>query len=180
VTVEVSDAMNSQHIAHLTLIRSSLGEAGFDSHLIEADDELPVSTLVVGLGADDLERARSMTISIMPFGDDQFAATQFIQFYAPMPYRAPRGRLGDLGHAMAVINGAMALGHFAVRGDELFFRYMLSLSSAGTIDPDMLLELMSMLVFHQEHFSDYLEGVLDGEISLLVLADVIAQSQPGG
>jgi len=40
----------------------------------------------------------------------------------------------------------------------------------------MLGELMPMLVFHQEHFSDYLEGVLDDEISLSILPDLVNRS----
>lgn len=77
---------------------------------------------------------------------------------------------------MAVVNGALAVGHFAWRGKEIFYRYMLSLSSSALIDDAMLGELMPMLVFHQEHFSDYLEGVLDDEISLPILPDLVNSS----
>ena len=170
------DMIHQQHLAALTLMSSTLHAAGMTTQLIEANDELPVSALVVDLGADELDRKRSMTISIMPFGDDTFAATQFIQFYVPMPYAVTRDQRGDLGQAMAVVNGAMAVGHFAWRGKEIFYRYMLSLSSSAFIDDAMLGELMPMLVFHQEHFSDYLEGVLDDEISLSILPDLVNSS----
>lgn len=174
--MSTSDAINAQHLAELGLMQASLRTAGFNTELIPVNDELPVTSLVVDLGEDDVERPRLMTISIMPFGDDQFAATQFIQFYVPMPYQAPPGRLDDLGHAMAIINGAMAVGHFAVRGTELFYRYMLAIDTSATIGDDMLGELLPLLMFHQEHFSDYLEGVLDDEVSLSILPDLIASS----
>lgn len=174
----MNDAINSMHLAELGLMQATIRAGGMSAELLPVSDELPVSSLVVDLGQDDLERRRFMTISIMPFGDDQFAATQFIQFYVPMPYTAPPDRLDDLGHAMAVINGAMAVGHFAVRGTELFYRYMLTMSTSSSLDDDVLGELLPLLMFHQEHFSDYLEGVLDGEVSLMVLADLIAASDP--
>lgn len=171
-----SDPIALQHQAELGLVQATLSEAGFATELFPVSDELPVTSLVVDLGQDDLERTRSMTISIMAFSDDQFASTQFVQFYVPMPYEAPSDRLGDLGHAMSIVNGAMAVGHFAVRGTELFYRYMLAMPSSQVMSDDLLGELLPLLMFHQEHFSDYLEGVLDDEISLLVLPEIIAAS----
>lgn len=173
-----SDAINSRHLAELGLLQAALRSAGFGTELLPVSDELPVTSLVVDLGDDGSERRRMMTISIMPFGEDEFAATQFIQFYVPMPYPAPPDRLDELGHAMAMINGAMAVGHFAVRGSELFYRYMLAMGTSATIDVWVPDELIPLLVFHQEHFSDYLEGVLDGEISLLILPDLMSSSGP--
>jgi hypothetical protein len=176
--MELNDLIHAQHRAELGLMKTMLDAEDFTTEFIEASDELPVAALVIDLGQDDLERQRLMTVSVMPFGDDQFAQTNFIQFYVPMPFKASPGTMGDLGHAIAVVNGAMAVGHFGVRGSEVFFRYMLSYDSGTTIGSGMLLELMSMLMFHQEHFADYLEGVLDGEISLAVLPKLIAQTDP--
>jgi hypothetical protein len=171
--MELPDSVNKQHMAELALMLPVFTEAGYHAELIEANDDLPLSTLVVGLGDDDRGRARSMTVNIMPFGDDSFASTTFIQFYVPMPFQVDGTKMGDLGHAIALVNGAMAVGHWAVRGSELFFRYMLAFASNATVDNDMLGELVPMLIFHQEHFADFLEGVLDDEVSLLVLPKLL-------
>ena len=159
-------------------MRATLNGAGYSTELIPANDELPVSALIVDLGEDDLERRRMMSISVMPFGDDQFAATSFVQYYVRLPFEAERSRMDELGHAIAIVNGAMALGHFGVRGTELFYRYMHAQSSSATTDDALLLELLPMLIFHQEHFGDYLEGVLDDEVAVAVLPKLIAQSDP--
>lgn len=176
--MELDDVTHAHHEAELGLMQATLEAEDFVTQFLGAGDELPVAALVVALGVDDKERQRLMTVSIMPFGDDDFPATSFVQFYVPMPFRAPADKMGDLGHAMAVVNGAMALGHFGVRGGEVFFRYMLAYDSATTVDGDMLIELMTMLTFHQEHFADYLEGVLEGEVSLQVLPQLINQTNP--
>ena len=172
--MELPDSVNKQHMAELALMQPVFTDAGYPAQLVEASDDLPLSTLIVSLGADDRDRQRTMTVNIMPFGDDKFASTTFIQFYVPMPFPVDSSKMDDLGHAIALVNGAMAVGHWAVRGSELFFRYMLALSSSATVDNDMLGELASMLIFHQEHFADYLEGVLDDEVSLLVLPKLLA------
>ena len=41
------------------------------------------------------------------------------------------------------------------------------------IDDDMIGELVSFVDFHQEHFGDYLEGVIEDEVSVLVLDRVL-------
>jgi hypothetical protein len=167
------DSLSKQHMAELSLIQPVFTEAGYPAQLVAANDELPLSSLVVDLGTDDADRPRFMAVSIMPFGDHSFPSTTFTQFYVQLPFAFDASQLGDLGHAIALINGAMAVGHFAVRGDELFFRYMLASGSGTTVDSAMLSELVPMLIFHQEHFADYLEGVLDGEVSLLVLPKLL-------
>ena len=45
------------------------------------------------------------------------------------------------------------------------------------LDDDMLTEVVALADFHQGHFSDYLEGVCEGEISVLVLDEVINRSE---
>jgi hypothetical protein len=176
--MDLSDLMHQQHRAELGLLSVTLQQAGFSTEFLSAGDELPVGALVVDLGADEHDRPHLMTISIMPFGDDQFGATQFFQFYTALPFSPARAQMGDLGQAIAIVNGAMAIGHFGVRRGELFYRYMLAIDSSTTIGSEMLIELMSLLTFHQEHFGDYLEGVLDGQISLAILPKLIEQTDP--
>lgn len=174
VSPQAAGFVSPAALAELALLEPVFTNAGYPAQLAEANDELPVSTLIVDLGEDDADRARFMAVSIMPFGDDQFASTTFTQLYVKLPFEFDSSQLGDLGHAIALINGAMAVGHFAVRGDELFYRYMLSTPSSTTADTDMFDDLIPMLVFHQEHFGDTLEGALDDEISLLILPKLLA------
>ncbi|MDH3755889.1 MAG: hypothetical protein OEU32_18660 [Acidimicrobiia bacterium] len=174
--MDLSDAVHAQHLAELALMDAAMQAEDFTTELLHPSDELPIASLLVALGEDDEQRQRAMSISIMPFDEADFTATQFIQFYVPIPFEVTSDKMGDLGHAIAIVNGAMALGHFGVRGNELFYRYMLAADAGDVISSEMLIELVSMMAFHQEHFADYLEGVLDGEIELVILPKLIQQS----
>ncbi|HRE03633.1 MAG TPA: hypothetical protein PLV68_20220, partial [Ilumatobacteraceae bacterium] len=55
----------------------------------------------------------------------------------------------------------------------LYYRYVLASRLHTTIDPDLLIELIAMVEFHQEHYGDFLEGVTDGGIAIEVLDAVI-------
>src|SRR4051812_795199 len=107
--MELPDSLNKQHMAELALMKPVFTDAGYPAQLFEADDELPLSTLIVDLGQDEADRSRFMTVSIMPFGDDRFPSTTFTQFYVKLPFVFDSSQLGDLGHAIALVNGAMAV-----------------------------------------------------------------------
>lgn len=172
--MDLPPGMREQHLAELSLMRPAFTGLGFVSELVEGTSTEPLSALVVDLGSDDLDRHRELTVRIRPFGDDQFAATTLYEFVVVMPYAATPEKTDEIGTAIALVNAEMAVGAFELRGVQISYRYSLSLDSAATISTSMLGELVPLLVFHQEHFGDYLEGVLDDEISVLILPKLLA------
>ncbi|WP_157041778.1 hypothetical protein [Nitriliruptor alkaliphilus] len=166
----------ARHDALLTLLADTLTADERGTRLIGPDEGLPVPTLLVALGADDEGRDRTMGITILPFDEGAFDATDLMQFYVRMPFEVPDGRRTEVMAATAMVNASMAVGHFAVRGDELYYRYVLALPNNAVADEDMFGELVALLAFHQETFGDYFEGVVDGEIPLALLPDVLEQT----
>lgn len=173
---DVPEHLLAQHEAELDLMVAALEKEGHQTRLLEAGSEVPLPTLLVALGTDEADRDRTLGISIMPFGDDAFAATDLIQFYVQLPFTLDDDRRQDVMAATAEVNANMAIGHIAVRGDEVYYRYVLASPNDATLDGDLLVELVQLVAFHQEHFGDYIEGVATGEIALQVLAEVIAQT----
>lgn len=173
---DVSDLIKARHEAELGVMEGALNEHGHDTRLLEASDQVPLPTLLVALGADDENRERTLGVSIMPFDEDAFDATDLIQFYVQLPFEVPTDRRADIGAAATEVNAALAVGHFALRGTELYYRYVLATPNNAVVDGDMLTELVSLIAFHQEHFGDYFEGVLEGQIDLSVLPELLAES----
>ena len=173
---DVSPVTIARNEAELELMSSALRGQGHATELLEAGEHLPIPTLLVALGTDEQERDRTLGVSVMPFGEDGLAATDLVQFYVQMPFTLTEVVRTDLLAATAIVNAQMAIGHFAIRGDELFYRYVLATPNDETVDDALLGELVQLVAFHQEHFGDYLEGVIDGDIDLRVLPEVIAQT----
>jgi len=169
--------LTARHEAQLTIMAAALRHEGREMRLVEANDDNPVPTLLVALGADEEARDRTLAMSLMPFGDEGLAATDLLQFYVQLPFDLTADTRTDVMAATADVNAAMAVGHFAVRKSELFYRYVMATPNNGTVDDELLVELVNLIDFHQEHFGDYLEGVATGEIAVQVLAEVIAQSE---
>ncbi len=169
--------LSARHEAQLAIMAAALGHAGRETRLLETDEENPVATLLVALGADEQERDRTLAMTLLPFGDGSLAATDLLQFYVQLPFELTASTRTDAMAATAHVNAAMAIGHFEVRRCEVCYRYVLANSNNGTVDAGLLVELVDLVEFHQEHFGDYLEGVATGAIAVQVLAEVIAQSE---
>lgn len=171
---DMSELIALEHAAQLGILGDALAATGHESQLIEPHGELPVTTLMVALGKDDDDRDRTLAVSIMPLGSD-LAETQLVQFYVPMPFSIDDDSMGSVQRAVAIVNAAMAVGHFAVSGSELIYRYVLAMPNSESFNIAMTSELIGLLAFHQEHFGDYFEGIIDDEITLSMLPDLLAE-----
>lgn len=164
------ELMRIEHEAQLDLIAQALAARDVETQLLAAGDELPVSTLMVGLGTD-----RTLAVSIMPFSTDDLGATQLVQFYVQLA-AVDAEHLASVQQAAAIINGAIAIGHFGTQAEQLFYRYVLAMPASQTFDVDMVIELIGLLSFHQEHFGDYFDGIIEGEIAVSILPDLLTQT----
>jgi hypothetical protein len=174
----MSPLVHAQHRAELSLVAGGLS-GSYSTEILDPGDALPLTTLMVDLGPDGDGRQRSMSVNVMPLGDDFDAAT-FLQFYVPMPFEVPDALVVNVGYAAAKVNAAMALGHFAVSDSgEVYFRYMQAFSSSTAADPAASAQIVMMLDFHQETFGDVVQGVAEGEIDVAVVDQVIAAVTAG-
>lgn len=175
-TFELSADQLAEQATELERLSTALRAADYDTRVLHRSDDIPLPTLLVALGVDDDGRDRTMAISVLPFADDDLDATALMQFYVLLPFELVDATRNDVLAATAHVNAAMAIGHFAARGDELYYRYVLAADKDGQINAALIVELVQLIDFHQQHFGDYLEGILTDELSLQVLPEVIAEA----
>jgi hypothetical protein len=175
MNMSIDELTHADHAMQLGALSGELKTREIDTQLIDPNDELPVTTLLVALDADDRDRERTMAISIMPLGADDLESMQLAQFYVQIPFKIADDMVPVIERATSMVNAALAIGHFGVQGNQLFLRHVLALPRDQSFDPDMTVELIGLLAFHQEHFGDYFEALLDGELTLSILPQAIAQ-----
>lgn len=163
-------------VAELGFAESAAQARGYATTLIDAGGQT-APELVITLSTDADGRARMLRASFVPVGDDM-EHTKFLQLWVPLPFTiGADASLADVREAAAIVNEHVAIGRFGVHDDAtVYFRYILAAPKHSMLDDEMVGEVIVFCDYHQEHFGDYLEGVCDGEISLLVLADVINRS----
>jgi hypothetical protein len=163
----VSDALHAQHAAELSLIEPLARDLGFDATL---DDDEPA--LAIDLGDDGSGGHRVMMLTIE--SADLFADTEDLHFTVVLPFDVSSERVDEARQAIPIVNAAMSLGSFSMAGAAIAFEHVLTVDNSATVADDVLRDLIPALVDEQERFGDYLEGVVDDEISVVVLADLIA------
>jgi len=170
--------LRAGHVVELGFIQTALEPIGYSSEINDPTDTTLVPELVVLLGDDDEGRIRSLRIGFVPEADE-LTSTKLLHFYSPLPFTAAEGvGIDNLRAAVAIVNEHVAIGAFGVHNDaSLYFRYLLAGGRGRFFDDDMVVEIVAFIDFHQEHFGDYLDGVCAGEVSVAVLADVIARAE---
>ena len=175
-TFELSAEQSTDQTTALERLSTTLRAADDDTRVLHPSDDVPLPALLVALGIDEENRNRTLAISVLPFAEDDLDATAMMQFYVSLPFQYVDATRTDVLAATAHVNGAMAIGHVAARGDELYDRYVLASDKGLQIDGESVTELVQLIDFHQRHLGDYLEGILTNELSLQVLPAVIAES----
>lgn len=105
-------------------------------------------------------------------------SSRFIKFAAQLPYSPTADQLPDVFQAIAILNERLQIGRFGINVEkmQLSYKYILSMPNNTAISPELLTELMALMMFEQEYFGDYLEGVCHHEISVFILDDLIDQT----
>jgi hypothetical protein len=144
---------------------AALRSAGSEVELVSP------TSLHVAMGLDDKARDRSVGVVVLP---SVAGAPPFVQLVSLLPTPVAEDLVGDLLAAVNDVNTAAALGAFILDGErQLLFRYVLAVPDAGVAD--LLAWLVPFVGWEAQHFGDYLEGVLEGEISLLVLPQLLLE-----
>lgn len=129
------------------------------------------TSFVASMGLDDKARDRSVAVAILPSVD---GAPPFVKLVSVLPTEVPEEAVADLLAAVNEVNIAAALGAFVLeQGRQLEFRYLLAVPETDV--DDLLAWLVPFIGWEAQHFGDYLEGVLEGEISLLVLPQLLLE-----
>ena len=178
---ELSSLLRAQYVAELGFLEVALQRSGReDLQLVEHPADGATPHLVVRFGHDEVDRPRDLHVMFIPLEADDdggAVASRYIELFVPLPLPVAPEQVVSLQRAIAMVNEHLAIGRFGLsRDSKLYFRYVLASPAAGLIDDEMFVELVAFVEFHQEHFTDYLEGVLDDEISLDVLHAVIDQT----
>lgn len=169
------DALRKLLIAELALIEPTIQELGYATTVDTDGDAAPM--LGADLGDDGNGDHTSMVITIDQ--DDLFADHADVHFDVLLPFDVPGDRADDAQRAVDVVNGHTTVGVYELAGSTIGLSHVLTVDGGGSVPDDEVRRIVPALVAEHERYSDYLHGVVDGEISLLVLPDLIAADDRG-
>lgn len=129
--------------------------------------------LVVDAGLDDRARQRSVVVRPVPSVD---GAPAFVQLVSELPLEVPEDVLPDLLQAVNLVNQAASLGAFVVDDDRtVALRHVLALPDGGDVS-SLVAWTARYVGWESQHFGDYLDGVAEGQVSVLVLPRLLQEA----
>lgn len=163
-------------VVELGFAEDAATRLGYATRWVDTGQPNSLPELVIEFGDDATGRSRGVHASFIPDGGEM-ESTKFLLLDSPLPFTVPSESRVEIRQAIAIVNEHVALGRFGLRADgAIYFRYVLAVPKFSSLDNDMLGEVLAFVEFHQENFGDYLEGVVSGAVSVLVLDAVIAQA----
>lgn len=164
-------------MTELATMATALQAAGYPARVMTGQPDTVPEQLEVAYGEDELGRDRLLHITPIPSPAEEVTATRFMKFAVSLPFQIPGEKRAEMAQAIAIVNAHLATGHFGLDANNaLHYEYTLALPETAAIDGDMLVELVALTEFQQSHFGDYLEGVGDDEVSILVLDKLIKET----
>lgn len=169
----MDDALRKMLVAELALVEPTIRELGYDTTLDDGADPLPA--LAADLGDDGSGSHPMLVITIDQH--DLFADEAAARFDVLLPFDAPADRHDDTERAIGIVNAHTTAGTYELAGTTIGFGHVLTVDGGATLPDETVRTTVEALVGEHERYSDYLHGVVDGEISVLVLDDLIAADQ---
>lgn len=168
------DALRKMLVAELALVEPTINELGYDT-ILDPDAE-PVPALAVDLSDDGNGDHVALVVTIVQ--PDLFADHADVHFDVVLPFDVPAGRADDAEKAVEILNGETTTGTYELAGTTITLSHVLTVDGGSSVPDDDVRRIVTAVVAEHERYSDYLHGVVDGEISVLVLPDIIAADRP--
>lgn len=157
-----TEKTHARHAAELGFLYKHLEELGWEAKLIDKSALFPLNTLI---GATETEAGivRTFSFAFIPTPDDDEASILLLQFYVPLSKEFPPENRAALDRLLTEINGLLAIGQYSIKDDqEIHFRYVWSVPSAGTINKEAFVDTLIMVDYMQDIFNDAVISVATG------------------
>ena len=169
------DALRPMLVAELALVESTIRDLGYDTRL-DPDAE-PVPALAADLGDDGSGGHPALMVTLHQA--DLFADQAELHVDVLLPFDVDPDRREDVATAIDIVNRSTSVGTYQLGGATIGLHHAVTVDSGSSLPDDVVQDAVRAVVDEHERFSDYLEGVADDEISVLVLADLIAADGDG-
>lgn len=139
-----------------------------DSHDMGSAPEMPpITSLSVILEPGWQERIRAANLTFIPLDDSDVEAIRLLQFYSQLPFTANQDHLDDTVRFLLAINLLIPIGAFSLSTEnDLFFKYVYSLSRFEAIKQEEFLETFLLWLFTLDSFSPLIAEVATGALDL--------------
>lgn len=152
----LSAKIHAKHLLDLKSIAGILKEINIHHELVEANEEIQLSTLYVEIPTDEKESPYQMYLAFIPTSEDELDFTKLLQAYVDIKGIESGTDIPALSSKIVEVNNEVLFGRFGISEDKILYRYVLNIPQYFELEMNYLVELLDLVVFNlesnMEHF----------------------------
>lgn len=159
---ELTKAKHAVELSHLgEILQAGLG---YSSQLVESSEDVPIPFLVTAIPQDEQGRDRYLNFIFVPAPDEELQALELLQIHTLVPCRLVEASRADTERLIGAMNRKAGLGCMGIdEADNVYYKYVFAKGKYALFDPDVVAEMVQLLVYVVERFSGLVEGVATGQ-----------------
>lgn len=147
----------------LETLKDALESYDFQCAIQPPKDEFPIGQLFVNIGKDDKDRPWLLQLRIYHESLEESGEGNelyFLNLFLGLPFQVEESQFGDLARLCLMLNKISAVPAFGMSENDkvCYFNYTLLFKDA-TIDEDLLLATLGMVIYLLQNFSPSFESV---------------------
>lgn len=164
----ISNEEHSRNLVNLDLVKRYMEELNFATHLVEKGEDTPLNMLLVNVGKTYNEQDRILNFNYIPLPEGMVNAVELLQITSVIPAMYKKENENLLRKLLLEINTKLAVGNFILGDNEtVMFRYIYITPKLDVIRKEELKEATMLCVYMLEIFTETIEKVSSGELSLV-------------
>ena len=158
---------NARNLVNLDLIKRYMEELNFATHIIEKSEDTPLSMLLVNVGKTYNDQDRVLNFNYIPLPNEMVNAVELLQITSVIPSSYKKEYKNVLEKFLLSANTKLAVGNFILGDNEtVMFRYIYMAPKLDLIRKEELKETVMLCIYMLEIFTEIIEKVSQGEMSL--------------
>lgn len=149
----------------LSQIGLALSGIGVSVRLLDTDDGVPLTSLLVAAGEDYAGRERHLSASFVP-GLQDFEAVALLQLYSVVPGDVHDASVSDLLAFLSEVNQLTAIGHFSLGDDGVVVRHVNAVPVTESLSERAVVELFGLFVLTLDVFGSGVARLAAAETDL--------------
>ena len=163
----ISQEEHARNLVNLDLIKRHMEELNFATHLVEKSEQAPLNMLLVNVGKTYNDEDRVLNFNYIPLPKEMVNSIELLQITSVIPTLYKKEYKNILEKFLLAANTKLAVGNF-ILGDNntIMFRYIYMAPRNELIRKEELKETAMLCVYMLEIFTETIEKVAKGEMSL--------------
>ena len=163
----IAQDVHARNLVNLDLVKRYMEELGFATHLIEKGDKTPIDMLLVNVGRTYDNKDRVLNFNYIPLPNDMVNSIELLQITSVIPTQYKKEYKSVVEKFLLSANTKLAVGNFIFGDNEtIMFRYIYMTPKLELIRKEELKETTMLCVYMLEIFTETIEKVAKGEMSL--------------